>query len=414
MKKTELIYNGKLSGRNDSQQTLKMFDLKALQKLVSLVFIALMLCSTFAGVISAEDVSEDISGNTILNETKRYDDSDTSNTSDNHSLTSEIDAFLDANKPIFVFFYAEWCHFCKEQKLIIDDLEKEYSGKIAFSRVDAEENLQAIDEFGVTGFPAMFLIVDRNEFGWIYQGFSGFTEKEVLKYSLDYVVENGSLPEDIESSSSLFQFKQTDLDNFSIVSQGNSSKLCVAGKISDPRLTVCYSNVAEAVSHVPSYITPRDCFVWVDGWPPGYPWTVIPGTGCAHWVAHELGIKRAPGCFLGYSIRVSDVISKRKNCSIFCCEVGDIWTTEDEGHCGIVVHFEGEFPFVKDCSERYPGVGGTYRTKGYCWKVRKTDREFRKICRGDTVVTQRYDICEEWVDKNEIKCPQGYKCVERQ
>jgi len=159
VKNTELIYNGKWSGRNDSQQTLGKFDLNALQKLVSFFFIALMLCSTFAGMISAEDVSEDISDYTILNETKRYDDSYTSNSSDNHSLTSEIDHFMDANKTVFLLFYVEWCHFCLQQKPIIDELEQEYAGRIAFSRVNAEENPQAIDEFGVTGLPAMFLIM---------------------------------------------------------------------------------------------------------------------------------------------------------------------------------------------------------------------------------------------------------------
>lgn len=61
-------------------------------KLVSVTFIALMLCSTFAGAVSAENTSEGLSDNTILNETGRY--SDTLNSSDNHSLSSEIDGVL--------------------------------------------------------------------------------------------------------------------------------------------------------------------------------------------------------------------------------------------------------------------------------------------------------------------------------
>jgi thioredoxin 1 len=63
--------------------------------------------------------------------------------------------------PVFVFFYADWCHFCQQQKPIIDELEQEYDDKIAFIRVNAEENRQASNEFGVTGFPAMFLIMLR-------------------------------------------------------------------------------------------------------------------------------------------------------------------------------------------------------------------------------------------------------------
>ena len=77
---------------------------------VSVVFIALMLCSIFVGAVSAENVSTDLSDNAILNETGN---SETFNSSDNYS--------------------------------IIDALEQEYAGKIAFFRVNAEENPQAYD-----------------------------------------------------------------------------------------------------------------------------------------------------------------------------------------------------------------------------------------------------------------------------
>ena len=189
---------------------------------VSFVFVALMLGSAFAGAVSAGGISEDLCENTILSETGRYDDFNASNSSDNLSLSSEIDTLLN-NKPVFLFFYTDWCHFCQQQKPIIDELEQEYADKFAFIRVNAEENPQAMDEFGVTGFPAMFLIVDKNEHGYVYQEFDGVTEKEILKESFDYVIENGGLPEDFGSpqSNSSFQFNQTDFANFSIVNQKN-------------------------------------------------------------------------------------------------------------------------------------------------------------------------------------------------
>jgi len=200
----------------------KTFYKKRLRKnaWASISLIALMLCSIFAGAVSAsaENISENQSDNTILNETELYDDSNTLNSSDNYSLSSKIDTMLN-DKPVFLFFYTDWCHFCQEQKPIIDELEQEYADKIAFIRVNADENPHAVNEFGVTGFPAMFLIVDKSEFGYVYQGFRGFTEKEALKKSFDYVIENGSLPEGFESSS--LQFNQTEIGNFSIVSQEN-------------------------------------------------------------------------------------------------------------------------------------------------------------------------------------------------
>jgi len=204
--------------RDKKMRKMKKTDPKT--RLVSIAFIALMLCSIFAGAVSAsaENISENQSDNTILNETELYDDFNTLNSSDNHSLSSKIDTLLN-DKPVFLFFYTDWCHFCQEQKPIIDDLEQEYADKVAFIRVNAEENPQAMNEFGVTGFPAMFLIVDKNVFGYVYQEFRGFTEKETLEESLDYVVENEGVTEGFENS--MVQFGHTEQSDFLISSQGN-------------------------------------------------------------------------------------------------------------------------------------------------------------------------------------------------
>ena len=63
----------------------------------------------------------------------------------------------------------------------------------------------------------------------------------------------------------------------------------------------------QAIARVPAHVVPRDCFVWYmdsrRGWEP------IPGTGCAHYVAHRLGITRGAVCDAGSSIRVSDVVA---------------------------------------------------------------------------------------------------------
>ena len=153
-----------------------------------------------------------------------------------------------------------------------------------------------------------------------------------------------------------------------------SSGSCLAGSLLDPRSTTCYSTEAEAVLAVPSYITPKDCFVWKDALPPWsltHPWTVIPGYGCAHWVAHQLNIKHGEGCYVGYSIRIDDIISGRTEITdLRCCKVGDIWTTNNKGHSGIVrqVDLENKKVEVESCSSKYGGVGKEWRSSGICWR----------------------------------------------
>ncbi|MDM7999665.1 MAG: Ig-like domain repeat protein [Dehalococcoidia bacterium] len=101
---------------------------------------------------------------------------------------------LAQGRPAFLFIYAEWCTYCKKQKPVIDSLEEEYGERVAFIRADSAEYPEALQEFNVTGFPAMFIITERGDAGYAYRGFSGFTERETLARMLDYVLQNGLLP----------------------------------------------------------------------------------------------------------------------------------------------------------------------------------------------------------------------------
>ncbi|MFX1286455.1 MAG: PKD domain-containing protein [Promethearchaeota archaeon] len=100
---------------------------------------------------------------------------------------SQINEIL-SDKPVFILFYAEWCGFCKKQKPILMELREEYSDRIEFLYINAPENPQMMQDFGVTGFPTMFYI-DKNEEGYIYRVFRGFNEKSVLSdyFDLGYV-----------------------------------------------------------------------------------------------------------------------------------------------------------------------------------------------------------------------------------
>jgi YD repeat-containing protein len=69
-------------------------------------------------------------------------------------------------------------------------LEQEYGGEIAFVRINGEENPQMLQEFGVESFPAMFLITDENEEGYVYQEFAGFTEKSELVRGIESVTKS--------------------------------------------------------------------------------------------------------------------------------------------------------------------------------------------------------------------------------
>jgi len=105
-----------------------------------------------------------------------------------NSLSHQIDGILGSGKLVFLYFYKEGCYACRLQKPLIEELEREYSDEIVFIHVNGLENRKAMAEFGVRGFPTMFLISGRNEEGYEYVDFEGYTEMSMLKSNIENLV----------------------------------------------------------------------------------------------------------------------------------------------------------------------------------------------------------------------------------
>ena len=103
-------------------------------------------------------------------------------------LSIEVQNSLSNNTPVFIYFYTDWCHFCKDQSLIVDELEKEYAGNIIVIRVNTDENQQEAQEFGVTSVPVMFLTVKLNESTYEFQQFKGLTNNSILRDGFDTAI----------------------------------------------------------------------------------------------------------------------------------------------------------------------------------------------------------------------------------
>jgi len=120
----------------------------------------------------------------------------------------------------------------------------------------------------------------------------------------------------------------------------------------------CKSGQEAAAKLVDRHVDPKACFVWYRG---GDKWERITGTGCAHWVAHEKGIKkgaRIHRCLEGYTYRVPDLIVGRKAVAdIATVKVGDIYVNPRKDHCGLVssvTAVKGKPPRIeiRHCSSR--------------------------------------------------------------
>ena len=95
----------------------------------------------------------------------------------------------------------------------------------------------------------------------------------------------------------------------------------------------------DAIKKVDKHVEPKDCFIWFIDNRRGF--EPIPGTGCAHWVAHEKGWnsgrESSNGCKKNFLIRVKDIVSKSgSQVALKDVKVGNIWVSADQNHCGIV------------------------------------------------------------------------------
>ena len=60
-------------------------------------------------------------------------------------------------------FYADWCGPCKIMAPILDQLEKEYEGKIEFKKVDVEVESDLSAKFGIFSIPTFVILKDNKE-----------------------------------------------------------------------------------------------------------------------------------------------------------------------------------------------------------------------------------------------------------
>ncbi|MBW3577255.1 MAG: thioredoxin [Actinobacteria bacterium] len=87
--------------------------------------------------------------------------------------TAEV---LEADRPVLVDFWAEWCGPCRIIAPIVDEIGTEHNGSLKVVKLNVDENPQVARQYGVMSIPTLIVFQD----GEIAKRLVGAKSKQAL------------------------------------------------------------------------------------------------------------------------------------------------------------------------------------------------------------------------------------------
>jgi thioredoxin 1 len=69
---------------------------------------------------------------------------------------------LQSAQPVLVDYWAEWCGPCKMIAPILDEVAKDYAGKLKVAKLNIDDNQTTPANYGVRGIPTLMLFKNGN------------------------------------------------------------------------------------------------------------------------------------------------------------------------------------------------------------------------------------------------------------
>jgi len=87
----------------------------------------------------------------------------------------------DSEMPVLVDFWAPWCGPCKMIAPVLEELAKEYDGRVKVVKLNVDDSPNTASEFGIRSIPTLLLFKN----GKVFEQTVGAQSKENLKQLVD-------------------------------------------------------------------------------------------------------------------------------------------------------------------------------------------------------------------------------------
>jgi len=88
---------------------------------------------------------------------------------------------ISADKPVLVDFWAPWCNPCRMLGPIVEEISKEYDGKVKVGKLNTDDNTQVATKFRISAIPTLLFFKN----GKVVDQLVGIHPKPEIKKRLD-------------------------------------------------------------------------------------------------------------------------------------------------------------------------------------------------------------------------------------